>query len=283
MAELFGIAEKVQIVIPFVRTAIIAVIIFFIFNLILSHTKKTLLKRAKTRKQISNVAIFSKIMQYLFLLILVLFIFFSYAGSWTGLGLTVGLFSAALGWALQKPITGVAAWIMIVTRRPFEIGDRIIVGKVKGEVEDITLTHIHLKEIGGRVSSEESSGRVILVPNSVVFEQNIINYNSTGDYVLDEVKFTVTYDSNLKKAMDVAVDSAKSLTKKFIKATGKRPYVRTYFQPSGVNLHVRYFAPTQKLQEISSNLTQEIFTNLKKVRNVEIAYPHTEVLLRKKK
>ncbi len=112
--------------------------------------------------------------------------------SWTALGLGVGLLSVAIGWALQRPITGMAAWFMIVVKRPFEIGDRVTIGAVKGDVVDITLTHIYINEIGGLVPSEENSGRTIMIPNSVLFEQNIINYTLQNEFVLDQVVTMVT-------------------------------------------------------------------------------------------
>ncbi len=76
-------------------------------------------------------------------------------GSFAGLGIFAGLFSAAMGWALQRPITRAVAWLMIVTRGLVRIGDRILVGQVKGDVKDITLTHIYMEEIGGTIHSEE--------------------------------------------------------------------------------------------------------------------------------
>ncbi len=151
-------------ILPIVTTIIVIVIVYIIFSFLLGIVKKSLLKLAKTKKQVSNVEIFSTTIKYVFVALLVLIAIFSFSGDWAGLGLTLGLFSAAIGFALQKPITGIAAWIMVVTRRPFEIGDRIIIGKVKGDVRDISLTHITLKELGGLIQTEENSGRNIMVP-----------------------------------------------------------------------------------------------------------------------
>lgn len=280
MTTFLKLTESLYGIAPIIRTIIILIILIVIFNIILISIKRKLLKRARTKKQISNIEIFSRIFKYIFLLILIISAIFSYAGSWTGLGLAVGLMSAALGWALQKPITGIAAWIMVVTRRPFEIGDRVIIGTVRGDVTDISLTHIYIQEIGGIVAGEENSGRIIMVPNSTLFEQNIINYTSIDEYVLDQVVVTVTYESNLDKAIEIVLESAKKYRKEFdIK---KEPYVRTYFQPSGISVHVRYFSPAKRLQEISSDITKEIFERIMKTKDVEIAYPHTEVVFRKK-
>ncbi|MBD3354721.1 mechanosensitive ion channel, partial [Candidatus Woesearchaeota archaeon] len=208
---------------------------------------------------------------------------FTYAGSWTGLGVSVGLFSAALGWALQKPITGIAGWIMVVLKRPFEIGDRIIIGNVRGDVEDISLTHIYVKEIGGIIGGEENSGRVVMIPNSKLFEQDITNYTQEDEYILDQVSTIITYESNIDKAMKIAVESAKKHTKEVIKKTKKQPYALTYFDSNGINLRVRYFSPTKKLQRISSAVTKEIYDMVSKEKDLRFAYPHNEVILNKKK
>jgi len=283
MEEFFRIIDDLRMFIPLIRTIITIIVLFIVFSLILSVVKKNLLKRAKRKKQISNIKIFSKVLTYVFLLVLIIFALSSYAGSWAGLGIGIGLLSAALGWALQKPITGVAGWIMVVTKRPFEIGDRVIIGNVRGDVADITLTHIYLKEIGGIVAGEENSGRIIMVPNSTLFEQNIINYTHHDEYILDQVSVTVTYESNLDKAIEIGLESAKKFTKEVIKATNHKPYVRTYFKPDGIIVHVRYYSPAKRIQEISSNVTKEMFERIMKTKSVKIAYPHMDVLFRKKR
>ncbi len=276
-------AKDFRVFVPLARTIITVVVVFIIFSLILSMIKKGLLKKAKRKKHISNIKIFSKVLNLVLLLLLVIFALSTYAGSWAGLGIGIGLFSAALGWALQKPITGVAGWIMVVTRRPFDIGDRVIIGAVRGDVEDITLTHIYLREIGGIVVGEENSGRIIMVPNSTLFEQNIINYTQQDEYILDQVTVTVTHESNLENAIELGLQSARKVTRDFIKATGKEPYVRTYFQPSGISVHVRYYSPAKRIQEFSSKVTKELFNRIMESKDVRIAYQHTEVLLNKKK
>lgn len=282
MPEFFELANGLGTSLVPLLTAIIIIIgIYLVFNFLLGLVKKNLLKVVKTKKQISNVEIFSTTIRYVFLFLLALSVIFYYSGSWTGLGLTLGLFSAAIGFALQRPIAGVAAWIMIVTRRPFEIGDRIIIGGAKGDVRDINMMHITLKEIGGIVPSEETSGRMILVPNAMLFEQNIVNYSQQGEFVLDQVVFTVTYESNLGKAIEIAAEATKKQIKQFAEALKKEPYIRTYFQDSGINVHARYFVPAKRMQETSSAITKDIFERIRKTKDVRFAYPHRQIVLKK--
>lgn len=263
------------------RTVLIFVVLYFIFFRLLKTIKKRFLKKAKTKKEKSNVEIFFRTSQYFLILLLLIFAFLAYGGSLTGIGVVAGLLSAALGWALQRPITGMAAWLMVILKRPFEIGDRVIIGNVKGDVVDITLIHIHIKEIGGTIASEETSGRIILIPNAKLFEQDIINYTYKGELILDQVKFTVTFESNLERAQKIALDSAKEVLLEYLPQP-QEPYARTWFQPSGIDVYVRYTTPAPNREEISSKITRKIFDKVIPSKEVEFAYPHQEILFRKK-
>jgi len=264
-------------------TILVVLSLIFIFGFILGIIKRQMLRKSKSKKQISNIKIFTKILNVTFIIVILFFAFFSYLGSWTGLGIFAGLLTAALGFALQRPITGIAAWIMVVVKRPFSIGDRIIIGNVKGDVYDITLSHVYLDEAGGLVDTEEHSGRTIMVPNYLLFEQNIINYTLMDDYVLGEVLADITYESNLDRAIKIAYDSALKFVKDFSKETHKEPKVRVKMNASSITLKVRFFAPVKNMSEIKSEIIREILNRIKKEKDVEIAYPHTEVVFKDKK
>jgi len=265
---------------PLIRVLIVILVIYIPFRIVTKLAKKFLMGRAKTKKEKSNVQIFFEFLNYVVIFLLLVFAILSYAGSWVGIGLTAGLISAALGWALQRPITGIAAWLMLVIKRPFEIGDRVIIGNVKGDVVDITLTHVHVREIGGTVASEETSGREILIPNAKLFDVDIVNYTKTDELILDQVTFAITYDSDLERAKEIAIESAKEVLKHYIRSPN--PYIRTWFQPSGIDVVVRYYVPAAKREEVSSRITQEIFRRVSKSKRVRFAYPHQEIILRKK-
>jgi small-conductance mechanosensitive channel len=167
---------------------------------------------------------------------------------------------------------------MVVTKKPFSIGDRIIIGSVKGDVSDITLTHIYLKEIGGTVGGEESSGRIILVPNSVLFEQNIVNYTMQDEFILSEVRTLVTYESNLDEAVKICKEAAGKVTRDVLNEVPEKPVVRTFFKDSGIVVKVRFFTKTDDKIKAESDITQAIFEMVKESKNVDIAYPHIQIV-----
>lgn len=265
-------------------TLIIAIAIFFI---IYSFIKQVLLKVAKTKKQVSNVNLFLNIIKYLFVFFLLLIVISSYFGTWIELGLTAGLLTAAVGWALQKPITGMAAWIMIAIKRPFGIGDRVVIKDIKGDIIDITLTHIYLAEIGGTIDGEEQSGRITMIPNSLLFEVEIINYTKQHEFILDEITTSITYESNLKKAEKLLISSVEKIMQpfyqKFPKKIPRNPHIRLDFKESGINVTVRYNTLARNRNSIATDIRREIFSRISKTSDVAFAYPHTEIIMGKTK
>jgi len=261
---------------------LVAVVIIFIYFTIIKIVKKKLLKHFKSKKMVHNVKVSLNVFTYLFIVFLIIFVAFYTTGNILAAGITAGLLTAALGWALQRPITGIAAWIMVVVKKPFIIGDRILIGSMKGDVIEITLTHIYLKEIGGTINSEETSGRIVMIPNSVMFEQNIVNYTSQDDFILDEVGVLITYESNLEKSIKICENEAKKIMKENLNKAPKQPYVRVAFNGSGIDIKIRYYVKVEERIKTSSDLTKEVFKEFNKEKDIEIAYPHTEVVLRNK-
>ncbi len=285
--SLFGIVEFLSSHQYVIQVTIVIVTAFIIFSIILSAIKKYLLKKVKTKKQISNVTVFLHVLKYLFVFFMILVVVFSYYNSWNELGFIAGLLSIALGLALQRPIAGVFAWLVIVTRRPFGIGDRISISGVKGDIRDITLTHIHLDEVGGTVEGEESSGRTVMLPTSMLFEEELINYTARDDYILDEVSTAVTYESNLEKAEKLMVDAVEEvmtpLWDRFPVRVPIEPHTRLLFKESGVDIKVRYNTVVSTRNAIATNIRRVIHRRVINADDVEFAYPHAEVLLRDKK
>ncbi len=257
-----------------------------VFSVLLQIIKRRLLKKVRTKKQASNVMTFLDLLTFVFVFFLLLVALASYYGNLGDIGFIAGLLTVAIGWALQKPISGVVAWLIIITRHPFLIGDRIAISKIIGDVSNITLSHIHLDEIGGTIEGEESSNRTIMIPNSVIFEQNIINYNNKDDYILDEVSTAITYESNLEHAEKLIIAAVDIIMephwKRFPKRVLKKPYTRIMFKDSGIEVTVRYMSIATARNEISTDIRREIYNHIRDTPHIEFAYPHTEVLVRKK-
>jgi small-conductance mechanosensitive channel len=120
--------------------------------------------------------------------------------NWYTAMVSFGVLSLILGFALQTPITSFIGWIYILVRKPYRVGDRILIGNAKGDVIDVSYLDTTLWEFGGQyLSTDHPSGRIIKFPNSNVLTQPVYNYSwPLFPYIWNEIKFQVAYDSDLE-------------------------------------------------------------------------------------
>jgi small-conductance mechanosensitive channel len=112
----------------------------------------------------------------------------------------LGVGSIILGLAVQTPMKSFIAWIYILVRRPFRVGDRIQIGDATGDVIDVGYLDTTLWEFGGKyMSGDHPSGRVIRFPNEKVLDEIVWNYSwPLFPYIWNEIKFQIAYQSDLK-------------------------------------------------------------------------------------
>ncbi len=229
------------------------------------HMRKTLKSKAFSEE---NAAAFLKIWNTLWKFIIAILVIMAMTGSLRLLGLTAGFFGMMLGWSLQQPVTGIAAWLMIILKKPFKIGDRVIIAGITGDVTGITLTHVILNQVGGSIGGEEKSGRGILIPNAILFQNVIINYTLDQEFMLDEVPVRLTFDSNWARAKEIMIAAAQDVTSDIIAKTGQSPFVRAEFLDWGVLVRLRYNTIPAKRQELSTYIVERL------LRDFGNEYPH---------
>ncbi len=223
--------------------------------------RKTIKAKAFTEE---NANAFMKIWNTLWKFIIAILTIMAMSGSLRLLGLTAGFFGMMLGWSLQQPVTGVAAWLMIILKKPFKIGDRVIIAGITGDVTGITLTHVILNQVGGSIGGEEKSGRGILVPNAILFQHVIINYTLEQEFMLDEVPVRLTFDSNWERAKEIMIEAAKDVTSDIIAKTGKAPFIRAEFLDWGILVRLRYNTVPAKRQELSTYIIERLLRDFGK-------------------
>jgi small-conductance mechanosensitive channel len=191
------------------------------------------------------------------------FVVIALSGSLKLLGLSAAFLGMILGWSLQAPVTGIAAWLMIILKRPFSIGDRVIIAGITGDVTDITLTHVILNQVGGTIGGEERSGRGVLIPNAILFGQVIMNYTLDEKTLLDEVPVRITFDSDYEVAKKIMLEAAKEVMSDVIRDTKQEPFIRAEFFEAGLILRLRYQTIPSRRQEFSSLIVEKILQGIK--------------------
>lgn len=212
-------------------------------------------------------------------------------GAFTELSTYLGLVSAGLAIALQDPLVNIAAWLFITIRKPFKVGDRIQIGDTAGDVIDIRIFQFSLVEIRNWVDADQSTGRIIHVPNNVVFKEPQMNFTAGFEYIWDEIPVLLTFESDWKKAKAILTQVVNNHAEKFsssaekqIKAAATKffiyfnkitPIVYTSVKDSGVMLTIRFLCNVRARRSMEEIMWEEILTEFAKYKNIDFAYPTT--------
>jgi len=182
-----------------------------------------------------------------------------------------------LGWSLQAPVSGFAAWILVSVKRPFRPGDRIQFPSLglTGDVKDMGPMYTILDQVGGTIGSEEAVGRHILVPNAMLFSQVVINYTVLQDspYMLDETIVRITFNSDWQAAENILLEAAIGATRDIIDVTGVEPYIRADPYDYGVFMRLRYQTRVKDRAEIAYRINRRIFEQMQGSESVDLAIP----------
>jgi small-conductance mechanosensitive channel len=124
--------------------------------------------------------------------------------NWYAALTALGIGSIIIGLAVQTPAKSFIAWIYILVRQPFRVGDRIKIDDATGDVIDVGYLDTTLWEFGGQyISGDHPSGRVIRFPNEKVLDSIVWNYSwPLFPYIWNEIKFQIAYQSDLKFAAE---------------------------------------------------------------------------------
>jgi len=206
-----------------------------------------------------------------------------------GAGAFLGLLSAGIAIALKDPLTNIAGWIFILARKPFSVGDRIQVGQHAGDVIDIRLFQFTILEIGNWVDADQSTGRIIHVPNGKIFVDTQANYSAGFQFIWNEIPVLVTFESDWEKAKQILTEIVNEEALHFtgeaerqIKEASKNfliyykhlnPTVYSSVKDSGVLLTLRFLCDPRKRRGMEHKMWERILKEFDKHKDIDFAYP----------
>ena len=278
--------DIIQVLLPYASIIYLLLLVgiaSLIFGIILKLVKRRLLKNVKSKEHRSTVTMFLDLLKYTFLVFLLIVAVSLYSGKLGDLGFIAGLLTVALGWALQRPISGVVAWLIIVTRRPFHVEDYVSIRNIEGVITNITLSHIIVDEVGGTIGGKERSGRTVMFPTSVIFEEAVINFTQKDEFIKDEVSITITFESDLAKAEALMKDAVVSVLKpywdRYPALMKQDPYTRLKFTDIGVGLTARFSVNIYERDEVEADIRREIWRQFSKTGDITFASTAANYLL----
>ncbi len=272
----FNIIESVTII-------IILILLRFLILRIVNRRSTDPAQRYKWRKNIAYILSFIGFL-------VIGRIWFEGVGS---LATFLGLLSAGIAIALRDPLVDMAGWMFLLWRKPFVVGDRIQIGQNqigqnRGDVIDIRLFKFSMLEIGDWVHADQSTGRIIHIPNHKVFSDAIANYTSDFDFIWNEIEVVVTFESNWKKTKIILEEIANEHLEDFVKDADKQiqkasrsylirynyltPIVYSDVVGNGVRLTLRHLTNARKRRRTSMLIWEDILEKIKAESDIDFAY-----------
>ena len=180
----------------------------------------------------------------------------------------LGAASLAIGLAFQGSLSNLAGGVLLLTLRPFKVGDYIEVTGEQGIVEAIHIFNTVLISL---------DNRVISIPNGAVAGATTINFTQKDKRRVDLV-FGVGYDSDLRQVAKVIEDVAKAHTKV---DQDPAPFVRLGNQgASSLDFTVRLWCDTADYWDVYFDITEQVTDAFNK-NNISIPFPQMDVHLDK--
>jgi small-conductance mechanosensitive channel len=230
-----------------------------------------------------------KILGYIITGIVILIIGSLWIENFSKIGTFLGLFAAGIAISLKDVFLNIAGWLFILIRRPFFIGDRIEIAGAAGDVIDIRLFQFSILEIRNWIDADQSTGRIIDIPNGLIFTNQQISFNKGFEYIWNEIKILVTFESNWEKAKSILTEiidrenqmiknetmvKLKEANKKYlIMYANLNPKVYTSIRDSGILLTIRYLCKPKKRRDTEHLVYEKILQAFAEHDDIEFAYP----------
>lgn len=203
----------------------------------------------------------------------------------TRLTTALGLFTAGLAFALQRVVTALAGYVLILRGQTFNVGDRIVMGGVRGDVIALGFMQTSITEMGQPppvqnadpamwVKRRQYTGRIVTVSNAKVFDEPVFNYTRDFPYIWEEITVPVSYKDDRAAVERILLDAAERHTVKVAergeatlreleqryaaKPSTMRPRVYLRMSDNWVELAVRFIAEDHGVRDLKDAMTRDI-------------------------
>lgn len=290
-----SLSEYLHVSPEILKKLMLSVGIFIVLSAVRFISNMIVKRRTADPKQAYR---FRRAILYTYTVLLILFIGPIWVKGIASLTTFLGLASAGVAIAMHDTIANIAGWFFIISRKPFKVGDRIQIGETAGDVIDIRIFQFSVVEIGNWVHADQSTGRIVHVPNSRVLRESLANYHIGFEYIWNEIPVLVTFESDWKKAKGlleaIAHDNVKYLSegaqeqirraaeKYFISYGALTPIVYTTVKESGVLLTVRYLVDPRQRRTTEQQIWEAVLDAFAKADDIDLAYPTTRFYSRER-
>lgn len=207
----------------------------------------------------------------------------------TRLTTALGLVTAGLAFALQRVVTALAGYLLILRGKTFNVGDRIVMGGVRGDVVALGFMQTTIMEMGQPppvqnadpamwVKARQYTGRIVTVSNAKVFDEPVFNYTREFPFIWEEMSIPISYRDNRAVAERILLDVAaqhtldvaalgepaiKELEDRYVmKRSEMKPRVFLRMTDNWLELTVRFIVNDHGIRELKDAMTRDILAGL---------------------
>ena len=207
--------------------------------------------------------------------------------------ISYGIIAAGIAIALQDLFRNFVGGIIIALTGVYRIGDRIEVDGTSGDIMDVGIMNTTMMEIQGWVDADQPTGRIVVMPNSIVINSKIYNYTKDHNFVWDEITIPLTYDSNWKAAIEKFLGIIKAETgdltiqaereverlgeKYYLPKKVTEPAVYVRLTDNWVQLGIRYVSESRNRRAVSDILNRKILDDIASSDSYRVASESYEI------
>lgn len=261
----------------FLKTLFYTVVITLIEKL----GSKLLKKTKDNKKEYEYTRAWKLIIKIIYIIIIMIF-WGRYVKNFITL---ISVLSAAFTIALRDLIFNFFCGLYIKMVKPLEIEDRIEINNYRGDVVNINMMNFEILEVTSNDLTGQSTGVIISLPNSIIFQYPLKNYNKAFKYIWDEILVKVPLDCDLSKTKSTlykivnsneVIKNIPSKLKKQINNVSNKyriyynkydPIIYTKIVDNYIELQIRYLVHPKKARFVESTLWNYI---LQAYKNNEI-------------
>ncbi len=219
-----------------------------------------------------------------------------FADSLQGLGTILALLLAGIAVALQDVLKSVVGWLYVSGRSGVDVGSRIEVDEVVGDIVDIGVLKTTVLEVGTMVFGRQSSGRLVTIPNYKLLSDNVHFQGEANPWAWQEVRVTITFESDWKRAEQVMREIGddvhrglapmleadfRQLERRYAFKYGTlTPIVYITISGTGVELTLRFLTAVRRYRGTVDKISRRILSAFAAEPRVELAHPTYRVFRR---
>jgi small-conductance mechanosensitive channel len=226
-------------------------------------------------------------------LVVGLVLLFDFANQLGTLATVMGLAAAGVALALQNVILSFAGYFFVTGRYGIRVGDRIQIAGISGDVIDIGLFKLALMELVGDGNSRQPTGRVVVFPNSIVFQTNgnFFKQAPGTNFVWNEFRLTLSPECDYRLAEKRLLEVVEDVYARYrdtvqrqyhelerdlsMKFEAPRPQSRLRLGPNGIELTIRYPADTRYAVQVADEISRRALDAIAKDPALALAMPGT--------